>query len=143
MKYLTYYICGLLFGAGLTISNMINPNKVLGFLDIAGQWDASLAFVMLGALIVVTPGYRYLYRKLKPVYCETFSNPDKTKIDTKLVMGAIIFGIGWGMSGYCPAPGLTAIGLAITEAFYFVAGMCIGSLIYFIVIERRQEKANA
>lgn len=102
---------GALFGLGLTVSHMINPAKVLGFLDVAGDWDPSLAFVMLGALIVATPAYVLSRRLRAPLYAEEFARPGATRIDHRLIIGALLFGIGWGLVGYCPGPALASIGL--------------------------------
>ena len=97
-------ISGLLFGAGLTISGMVNPAKILNFLDLAGQFDATLIFVMGAGLIVTTIGYQLMFRRGKPFFETRFHLPTETGIDKKLIGGAALFGMGWGISGFCPGP---------------------------------------
>lgn len=131
MRYnLAVFFCGLIFGCGLTISNMINPNKILNFLDITGDWDPSLAFVMFSALVTTWIGYRLIRRESHPKFTEKFILPEKKSIDKKLLLGSAIFGIGWGLAGYCPGPALTALGLGITDAIYFVIGMTASLFLY-------------
>ena len=130
MKLIVTFICGLLFGSGLTISNMINPTKIQNFLDITGNWDPSLALVMLSALIITFLGYRLALKNPAPILGEKFMMPLKQAVDKSLVIGSSIFGIGWGLAGYCPGPAITALGLGFTDAFLFVAGMILGLIIY-------------
>ena len=121
---------GVLFGLGLTVSKMINPAKVLGFLDVAGDWDPSLAFVMLGALIVATPAY-LVSRRLRAPLCTTeFAHPAATRIDRRLIVGALLFGIGWGLVGYCPGPAIASIGLGGGRTLLFVVAMLAGMAVY-------------
>lgn len=131
---MTYYflilICGVLFGAGLTISNLVNANKILNFLDITGNWDPSLLFVMLAALIVTSIGYHFIFKMKHPLLAEKFYCSTKESIDAKLIIGAAIFGIGWGLAGYCPGPAITALGLGIFDAFYFFIGMVLSLLLF-------------
>lgn len=122
-------IAGILFGAGLTISQMINPVKVQNFLDITGRWDPSLLFVMMGALLIAFLGYRFVLHRAKPIFSECFYLPEKKDIDKSLVVGSAIFGIGWGLGGYCPGPGIASLGLLSIDAFYFVVGMIVATLI--------------
>jgi uncharacterized protein len=131
--YLTILLCGILFGSGLTISNMVNANKVLDFLDIMGNWDPSLALVMFSALIITWIGYRFVLRCGCPQFAEKFSLPQKQKVDAKLIIGAAIFGTGWGLAGYCPGPAVTALGLGICDAVYFVVGMIASMFIYALI----------
>ncbi|HML28868.1 MAG TPA: YeeE/YedE family protein [Hyphomicrobium sp.] len=119
-------LAGLLFGFGLLLSGMANPAKVLNFLDLAGHWDPSLAFVMGGAVIVTAIGYRLIFRRSKPVLEERFHLPTARQIDGKLVLGAAIFGAGWGLVGLCPGPALVSIVLAAPAIFVFVPAMLIG-----------------
>ncbi len=119
-------IAGILFGSGLTISHMIDPAKVLGFLDIGGDWDPSLAFVMLGALIVTMPAYKLATRWRVPICADRFALPASTRIDQRLMAGALLFGIGWGLVGYCPGPALASIGFGAGRTLLFVAMMLIG-----------------
>lgn len=122
-------LAGILFGCGLTISQMINPNKIINFLDITGNWDPSLLFVMIGALSITWLGYLFIFKTSKPVCAAEFNLPQKKSIDRSLLIGAAIFGIGWGLAGYCPGPGLTAIGLGIPDAIYFVCGMVLSAIV--------------
>lgn len=117
---------GLLFGAGLSLSGMINPAKVIAFLDIAGQWDPSLAFVMLGGLLVTTGGYRLVLRRPRPVFDAAFILPTRRDIDPALLGGAALFGVGWGLSGYCPGPALAALGFGRPATLIFVVAMVAG-----------------
>jgi len=122
---------GLLFGAGLAVSQMVNPNKVLGFLDLAGPWDPSLALVMAGALAVTALGYRVLMaRRQAPLCDQRFYLPEKRVIDRPLLMGASLFGIGWGMAGYCPGPAVAALVINPREALLMLLGIGLGFVIY-------------
>jgi uncharacterized membrane protein YedE/YeeE len=117
---------GLLFGLGLVISGMVNPAKVQNFLDIFGTWDPSVAFVMASAAAVTFAGYRFAWRKAGPMLDDQFHLPQSTAIDRRLVLGAAIFGIGWGLGGYCPGPALTALGLLAPGTIVFVPAMLVG-----------------
>lgn len=132
MKNIFAFIFGGLFSLGLMISGMSNPAKVLGFLDIFGQWDISLMFVMLGAIAVAfIPFQRAI--KNQNHFNEQIQLPTNTQIDQRLIVGAFIFGIGWGIAGICPAPALTLIGLGHFEALYFIVAMLVGMFIYRIL----------
>jgi uncharacterized membrane protein YedE/YeeE len=119
-------LAGLLFGFGLLLSGMANPAKVLNFLDVAGHWDSSLAFVMGGAVIVTAIGYRLIFRRTKPLLDDGFHLPAARQIDRKLLLGAATFGAGWGLVGLCPGPALVSIALASPAIFVFVPAMLIG-----------------
>lgn len=119
-------VAGLMFGAGLFVSNMIDPNKVLGFLDIAGDWDPSLALVMAGALAVAIPGFRWVRKQGRPVLDSRFHVTDRTELDLSLLIGAAIFGIGWGMTGYCPGPAVANLALGNAEALLMVISIYAG-----------------
>ncbi|MEE2929829.1 MAG: DUF6691 family protein [Pseudomonadota bacterium] len=119
-------VAGLIFGLGLTISEMVNPAKVLAFLDLFGNWDPSLAFVMGGALIVTAVGYRLAWTRPKPVFGERFQVPGNRQIDTKLALGAILFGIGWGLVGLCPGPAISALTFGGAPVLVFLAAMGAG-----------------
>lgn len=123
-------LAGLLFGLGLTVSGMVNPAKVLGFLDIAGDWDPSLAFVMGGAIPVAALGYAVARRLRAPVCDANFVGPSKIGIDTRLLLGASLFGIGWGLAGYCPGPALASLGFGSTKVLLFVASMLAGMALF-------------
>jgi uncharacterized membrane protein YedE/YeeE len=120
------FASGLLFGLGLVVSRMIDPAKVLGFLDIAGDWDPSLAFVMLGALIVAALGYAVAKRMRRPLCATEFGSPAASGVDRRLIGGALLFGVGWGLVGYCPGPALGSIGFGGGRTLLFVAAMLIG-----------------
>jgi uncharacterized membrane protein YedE/YeeE len=121
-------IAGLLFGAGLMISGMINPAKVIGFLDLAGDWDPSLAFVMAGGVVVTALGYAVVLRRERPIFEAAFSLPTRRDIDLPLLLGASIFGVGWGLAGYCPGPALASLTFGHRETFAFVAAMIVGMI---------------
>ncbi len=127
------FAAGLLFGIGLIASQMVNPTKVISFLDLFGNWDPSLAFVMGGALITTLIGYRVMLRRARPVIAEKFDLPTKTDLDPRLIGGASLFGIGWGMAGYCPGPAIAALPFMYTETFIFVAAMVVGMAVYNLV----------
>ncbi|WP_315075787.1 DUF6691 family protein [Acinetobacter guillouiae] len=130
MKNIFAFIFGGLFSVGLMLSGMSNPAKVIGFLDIFGQWDPSLAFVMIGAIVVAFIPFQKAIRHPVTVFNEVIELPKNTQLDTKLVAGAFIFGIGWGIAGICPAPAFTLIGLGHYQALYFIVAMLFGVLIH-------------
>ncbi len=119
-------LAGLLFGLGLVISGMSNPAKVQNFLDVAGTWDPSLAFVMAGAIAVTAPGFRLLSRQTAPLFSDLFHWPNRRDVDVRLISGAAIFGVGWGLSGYCPGPALTALPHWDLGTVTFVVAMLVG-----------------
>lgn len=122
------FLIGLLFGLGIVISGMANPAKVLNFFDFAGIWDPSLAFVMGGALIVTFIGYRLVLMRARPLADERFHLPSSRTLDVRLVGGAAIFGIGWGMAGFCPGGALPVIGTGRSDVLQFVAALIAGIL---------------
>jgi uncharacterized protein len=126
MSFLVNLGLGLLFGVGLVVSGMADPAKVLNFLDLFGTWDPSLAFVMGGAVIVAFFGYRLVLKRPAPVAAERFHLPTRNDIDAKIVAGPAIFGLGWGLGGFCPGPALTALGLGATGTLAFVPAMILG-----------------
>ena len=132
MKNIFAFIFGGLFATGLMFSGMANPEKILNFLDIFGSWDASLAFVMMGAIAVAFIPFQILSKQKAPktVFKEPIELPKNIQIDTRLVLGSAIFGIGWGLAGICPGPSLTLIGLGHYQALYFIFAMIIGVLIF-------------
>lgn len=129
MRLLSALLIGLIFGTGIAVSGMINPAKVLNFFDIAGTWDPSLAFVMGGALAVAIPGYRLVLARKAPAFEPKFQLPDTKLIDLKLVAGSGLFGIGWGIAGFCPGGALPALGTLRTEVLVFVAALVGGLLV--------------
>ena len=124
-------LSGILFGAGLATAQMTNPAKVLGFLDIAGAWDPSLAFVMAGAVLVYGGVYRFSLG-VSPIVGGERSMPTRTLIDRRLITGAAIFGFGWGLAGYCPGPGLTSLGAGSVDAIPFVIAMLGGMVAHHV-----------
>jgi hypothetical protein len=127
MKQVFALLSGLIFGLGLIVSGMANPAKVLNFLDPFGTWDPSLAFVMGGAIAVTAPGFALFFRsRQKPLFDSTFRLPTRSDLEPKLLTGSAIFGIGWGLGGFCPGPALTALPLAATGTLIFVPFMLIG-----------------
>ena len=123
---LSALLAGLIFGFGLIVSEMVNPRRVVGFLDITGNWDPTLAFVMIGALLVVTIGYRLVFARSKPLFESAFAVPTNRLIDSKLVLGAILFGMGWGLSGLCPGPAIVGLSTFNTGVVTFVISMIVG-----------------
>ena len=126
MSKLISLFCGIIFGIGLVISEMINPTKVLGFLNFFGDWDPSLAFVMIGALIIVSPLFYLFKNKEKPIFSKNFSMSNKKEIDKKLIGGSILFGAGWGLVGLCPGPAISSIAFFNVNSIIFVITMFIG-----------------
>ncbi len=135
--YLASLLAGLLMGSGLAIAQMINPEKVIAFLDFAGNWDPSLAVVLCAALAVSFIGYRLTIGRDQPLLANAFHIPDRRDIDMPLVAGAAIFGIGWGLGGYCPGPAIGAISLGLWEPLIFVAAMLVGSFLYGLLTRQR------
>ena len=133
-KMLANLLAGALFGLGLAVSGMANPEKVLGFLDVAGDWDPTLAFVMGGALLVAAPAFRLIFRRKRPVLAEEFDLPQKTAIDGRLVGGSVLFGIGWGLYGFCPGPAVVALvpalAAGLVPVFAFFVAMLVGMVLY-------------
>ncbi|MBI1775876.1 MAG: YeeE/YedE family protein [Proteobacteria bacterium] len=125
-RILVALVAGLLFGLGLVVSQMVNPGKVLGFLDLLGDWDPSLAFVMAGAIPVAAIGYRLARASAAPFCAPAYAAPTQGRIDGSLVGGAILFGIGWGLVGYCPGPALAGLGLGNSGTHLFLAAMLAG-----------------
>jgi uncharacterized membrane protein YedE/YeeE len=126
MRAVVNAIAGLLFGLGLLISGMANPAKVQNFLDLAGTFDPSLIFVMLGAVVVTFVGYRLVFRRPRPLLAERFFVPTVKDIDGRLTIGAALFGIGWGLSGFCPGPAFTSLPLLAKGTLIFVPAMLVG-----------------
>ncbi|SRR5229473_1717773 len=124
------FVIGLIFGCGLLLSGMSDPAKVLNFLDlggiVSGRWDPSLAFVMAGAVAVTFVGFQFVLRRSRPVFSERFHLPTQRELDVRVIAGPAIFGVGWGLAGFCPGPALTALGFGSRAAFIFVAAMLGG-----------------
>mgnify|MGYP001604693090 CR=1 FL=1 len=141
MNVLAALFSGLLFGLGLIVSGMANPAKVLGFLDLAGHWDPSLAFVMAGAIAVGLVAFTVARRRTKSFLGLDMRLPTAQHIDRRLVSGSVIFGIGWGIAGFCPGPSLVAVGMGEAKALLFVASMLVGMGL-FQLLERRNQSAR-
>ncbi|WP_171123221.1 MULTISPECIES: DUF6691 family protein [unclassified Ruegeria] len=129
MKLIATYFIGLVFGLGISISGMANPAKVINFFDVAGRWDPSLIFVMGGALVTTFIGYRLVFGRKTPIFTGGFSLPTKREIDVPLVGGSAVFGIGWGLSGFCPGGALPTLGTGQWQVFAFVAALVVGILL--------------
>jgi len=130
MNALAAFAAGLVFGIGLILSGMTDPGKVIGFLDLAGRWDPSLAFVMGGAILVGFFAFRLAGRRGRTFLGGALHLPTRRDIDARLVAGSAVFGIGWGLAGFCPGPALVAFGAGIDQAALFVGAMLAGMVIY-------------
>ncbi|MFC4166316.1 DUF6691 family protein [Teichococcus aestuarii] len=126
MSFLVNLGLGLLFGLGLLVSGMADPAKVLNFLDLGGAWDPSLAFVMAGAVLTTALGYRLVLRRPRPLLAEAFQLPTRRAVDGRLLLGAALFGIGWGLGGFCPGPALASLGLGAPGTLAFLPAMLAG-----------------
>ena len=130
---LAAFVAGLIFAVGLAISGMTQPGKVAAFLDIFGNWDPSLAFVMMGAIAVHAVLYRMIRQRSTPLFAATFAIPTRSDLDPRLIGGAALFGIGWGMGGFCPGPAVTSLASGHPAVIIFVAAMLAGMLLYRLV----------
>ena len=142
IRLLSALAIGLIFGSGIALSGMINPAKVLNFFDVAGTWDPSLAFVMGGALIVTAIGYLFVLRRDAPVFDRLFHLPTRRDIDMPLIAGSAIFGIGWGITGFCPGGAIPALGLGHGDAWLFVGSMIGGIAIARLVRQTLATRAS-
>lgn len=123
-------LSGLVFGLGLAIAGMTDPRKVLGFLDLAGDWDPSLLLVLGSAVIVAALGYHWVRCKPAPLFDQQFWLPENTRIDTPLVVGALLFGVGWGIAGYCPGPAIATLAYANRELLVFLPALLLGQWLH-------------
>lgn len=130
-------ISGLIFGAGLTIGGMTDPARVRGFLDIFGSWDPTLAFVMGGALIVMAVAWWFQRRMKRPIFGESFSLPDRQDLEPKLIIGAVLFGVGWGVAGICPGPAVASLALVPAQVVPFLLAMIAGMAFYRVLFDRK------
>lgn len=130
MKNIMTLLSGIVFGLGLIISGMTNPAKVIGFLDIAGAWDPSLMFVMIGGIAVAFVGFKFVQDKTQTMFDEPIHLPGTTHISKELVIGSLLFGAGWALAGFCPGPALVTMGAGYKEAFIFVMAMIVGMTIH-------------
>ncbi|WP_089172935.1 YeeE/YedE family protein [Bosea sp. AS-1] len=130
LRFLAALAAGLLFGLGLAISGMLNPAKVQAFLDVAGAWDPSLVFVLGSGVLVAFLGYRLAFALDKPLLESRLHLPAKTQIDRSLVVGSALFGVGWGLVGFCPGPAVASLSLGLTPAVVFVVAMLVGMVVH-------------
>lgn len=137
MRLFTAMLSGLVFSVGLAVSGMTKPSKVVGFLDVGGAWDPSLVFVMVGAIAVYAVGYRLVARRGRTALGEPLQLPTARRVDRRLLAGSALFGLGWGLGGYCPGPGLAAAGAGAGNALLFVASMAAGALAWQLASSRR------
>jgi uncharacterized membrane protein YedE/YeeE len=141
-KQSTSLIAGLIFGVGLILSGVTQPQKVVGFLDLFGNWDPSLAFVMIGAIGVHALAYATLIKpRRSPMFEERFHLKQEQRIDGRLLMGAAIFGVGWGLGGFCPGPGIVSLGTGSLDAIVFVVGMLGGMFIFRVLLVKPVKEA--
>lgn len=141
MPIVSAFVVGLVFGIGLIVAGMTNPAKVQGFLDLAGNWDPSLAFVMGGAILVGLVGFRFAARRERALLGEAMRLPTATRIDRRLVLGGLAFGAGWGLAGFCPGPALASLATGGAKAWLFTGAMLAGMII-FEVLERGADAAR-
>lgn len=132
-------LSGLLFGLGLTVSHMIDPAKVIAFLNVAGHWDPSLALVLVFAVAVTAIGYALGRSRSVPLCGTTFSKPSRSRLDIRLIAGAVLFGIGWGLVGYCPGPALASLSVGGSASVLFVAAM-LGGMLLFNLLDRAMRR---
>jgi uncharacterized membrane protein YedE/YeeE len=142
LSLLTSFLTGLLFGIGLIVSGMTDPSKIVGFLDLVGAWDPSLAFVMGGAVLVGAAGFRLAERRPTSVLGGLRQLPGTRGIDARLVLGSTMFGAGWGLAGFCPGPALVAFGAGYDKAVVFVIAMLVGMGMYELTERRRMARAT-
>lgn len=142
MAALTAFLAGLLFAGGLAVAQMTHAHKVVAFLDLGPSWDPSLAFVMVGAIGVHLALRRLVLRRRAPVLAATFEQPRRTDISARLVAGSLLFGLGWGLAGFCPGPALTAAGGGLSEALLFVPAM-VGGMGLFAVLDRVSARSRS
>ena len=135
MQRVTLFAAGLIFGIGLTISGMVNPGKIINFLDLAGIFDPTLIFVMGGAVVVTAIGYYFVFKQKQPLFADRFHLPTAKDIDLRLVGGSALFGIGWGLSGFCPGPAISSLAFFHPESFVMLIAMAIGAYIARFVPE--------
>ena len=136
-------VCGIVFGLGLAISGMMNPAKVIGFLDVTGSWDPTLAFVMGGALLIAVPAYRLVLGRGHPALASGLSLPANTRLDTPLILGSALFGVGWGLVGFCPGPAVAAVVTGFPTVLGFVASMVAGMAVHAWISGKRPVRKSS
>ncbi len=140
MNHVTTLLAGMIFGFGLALAGMTQPQIVLGFLDVAGEWNASLLFVLGGAVSVTVLAFRFVLKLPKPVFASEFSLSEIRRIDAPLVIGSTLFGIGWGMSGYCPGPAVVLFAAPNSELWIFISALILGYAIHHFLLRPRISK---
>jgi uncharacterized membrane protein YedE/YeeE len=143
VRLISAYLIGLVFGSGIALSGMINPAKVLNFFDVAGSWDPSLIFVMGGALLVTFIGYRLILAREGPLLATSFQLPTSSTVDARLIGGSALFGVGWGLAGFCPGGALPALGIGQSAVFLFVTALIAGMLLTRSLIKMKQRTMAA
>lgn len=143
MGALVLFLSGLIFAIGLALSGMTQPHKVVGFLDFAGTWMPDLAFVMGGAVITNFIALRLTLRRNAPVFAPSFGIPTRTDLSPRLIGGSALFGVGWGLGGFCPGPGIVSLPSGATSAIVFVAAMLAGMVLFDVIDQARQRPAQA
>lgn len=141
MQRISEFVVGLIFGVGLLLSGMTDPGKVIGFLDVSGDWDPSLALVMGGAIAVGVFAFAWAKKRRQPLLGEAFDWPASEQIDRRVVIGSLVFGIGWGLAGFCPGPALVSLAAGQEKALYFVGAMIFG-MIVFELMQRRPSPSS-
>lgn len=136
-------VAGVIFGAGLALSDMVNPARVLGFLDVAGTWDATLAFVMGAAVVASAIGYAFSRRLRAPLFGKSFFIPENRRLDGQLIGGAALFGIGWGLVGFCPGPAVAGLIYGMWQPWLFVVAMVVGMALQRVVSAQRPAAPTA
>ena len=139
-QWITAGLAGLLLGLGLILSGMANPAKVVGFLDVAGPWDPSLGLVMGGGLVAGSIGFALMKKQPTTLLGEPLNLPTSRKIDLRLIMGSVLFGIGWGITGICPGPGLVLLGAGIPEGVIYIASLLVGMTLYSVIEKLRHNR---
>ncbi|MEK7888283.1 DUF6691 family protein [Burkholderia contaminans] len=142
LKVSTAFGCGFLFGVGLALSGMTHAEKVLGFLDVTGQWDGSLLLVLGGAVLTAMVSFHFILKRNSPLLGESFDLPKETSVDLQLVSGAVIFGLGWGAAGYCPGPAIALLAQPNIEAVYFLPSMIAGWGVYSLTRSKLMKSAH-
>lgn len=137
LRPVTALLSGTVFGFGLALSGMLDPARVQGFLDLFGVWDPSLAFVLGGAVMVALIGAQIMHRLARPAFDDTFHVPDNTRIDAPLVIGSALFGLGWGIGGFCPGPAIASLSVGLPQTFLFVAAMLVGMTLHDRIWSKR------
>lgn len=136
-------LAGTLFGAGLAISGMADPQRVRGFLDLFGAWDPTLAFVMVGAIVPMVVAWKVRIRIAQPLFASEFTIPATRRIDPRLIAGAVLFGMGWGLAGLCPGPAIADLAIAPVPASIFVLAMLAGMFVHRMVVNRRSDAVRS